>query len=140
MKLKFAAVFGMGGALISLALSKCLSAADKTGRITGQWIRSLGMKTMERRWEMIKTPLSFWFLAAAIAAVMTGCDGGGGSGDISPFTVEDGVGAADFDGDGRTDIALAATYISHSPPHPAGSCPPSIWIRDFPASRLPSGT
>ena len=54
----------------------------------------------------------FW---AALAA----CGGGGGGGVlIPPFWSEGSVVVEDFDGDGRVDVAIAAAYISGSPPHP----------------------
>ncbi|MDI1247089.1 MAG: VCBS repeat-containing protein [Rhodoferax sp.] len=54
------------------------------------------------------------------ALAVTACGGGGGSsGDvvIPPFWSRGGVVVADFDGDKRSDVAVAATYIDGPPPH-----------------------
>lgn len=55
------------------------------------------------------------------ALALSACGGGGGSsGDaiIPPFWSRNGLVVADFNGDGRSDLAVAATYISAPPPHP----------------------
>jgi len=52
---------------------------------------------------------------------LSACGGGGGSsGDviIPPFWSRGGIVVADFNGDGRDDLAVAATYIAGPPPHP----------------------
>ncbi|MCL4185766.1 MAG: VCBS repeat-containing protein [Burkholderiaceae bacterium] len=53
-----------------------------------------------------------------LAGALLGC-GGGGSGDgvIPPFRTYGGVVVTDFDGDGRDDVAVTATYVSGPPPH-----------------------
>lgn len=58
------------------------------------------------------------FLAiAALLAALNACSGGGG-GNIPPFDVPAGVVVADFDGDGRDDVALAFAHVAGPPPHP----------------------
>ena len=55
----------------------------------------------------------------ALAASLAACSGGGGGGaTIPPFDVPAGVTVADFDGDGRDDIALAFARVAGPPPHP----------------------
>lgn len=53
------------------------------------------------------------------AMALSAC-GGGGGGDavITPFWNRSGLVVADFNGDGRSDVAVAATYIAAAPPHP----------------------
>jgi FG-GAP-like repeat/FG-GAP repeat len=54
----------------------------------------------------------------SLAALTSACGGGGGDGDpIPPFWSQGGVVATDFNGDGRTDVAVATTYIDAGPPH-----------------------
>jgi len=65
--------------------------------------------------------ISIW--ASAILAVLLllghGCGGGGtGTGHITPYWTSSGVVVADFNGDGRVDVAVATTYVASSPPHP----------------------
>ena len=58
-----------------------------------------------------------WLTALVLAA----CGGGGGdSGDVvvPPFWSRGGIVVADFDGDRRSDVAVAAAYIDGPPPHP----------------------
>lgn len=45
--------------------------------------------------------------------------GGGGGGDtsIQPFWTHSGIVVADFDGDGRADVAVATAYVAGPPPH-----------------------
>ena len=52
------------------------------------------------------------------AMALSAC-GGGGGGDavITPFWNRSGLVVADFNGDGRSDLAVAAAYISGPPPH-----------------------
>lgn len=52
------------------------------------------------------------------AMALSAC-GGGGGGDavITPFWNRSGLVVADFNGDGRFDLAVAAAYISGPPPH-----------------------
>lgn len=57
-------------------------------------------------------------LVATLA--LAACGGGGGSGGdpvIPPFWSRSGLVVADFNGDGRTDLAVAAAYIAGPPPH-----------------------
>ena len=53
---------------------------------------------------------------------LSACGGGGcgSSGDvvIPPFWSRGGIVVADFNRDGRDDLAVAATYIAGPPPHP----------------------
>ncbi len=60
---------------------------------------------------------------AAVVIVQLACGGCGDSDMISPFWFPSGVVVADFDGDGRADVALAMAYVDGSPPHPG-----SVWI------------
>lgn len=56
---------------------------------------------------------------AALALLLSACGGGGGGlGTIPPFWTQSGIVAADFDGDGLVDVAVATTYIAGGPPHP----------------------
>lgn len=57
-------------------------------------------------------------LAAVVAAgpMFLACDGGGGD-VIPPFWSRGGVVASDLDGDGRVDVAVAATRIAGTAPH-----------------------
>lgn len=58
-----------------------------------------------------------WLLAGmALLAALSAC-GGGGDGHIPAFDVEAGVVVADFDGDGRDDVALAFAHLAGPPPH-----------------------
>jgi len=64
------------------------------------------------RWPM-------WILRAGVPAVaLFGCGGGGGDVSIPPYWSYGGVAVSDLDGDGRADVALAATHVSGPPPHP----------------------
>ena len=65
--------------------------------------------------------------SAALFAAVAACGGGGGGGSIPPFDVPAGVVVADFDGDGRDDVALAFAHVAGPPPH-AG------YVRFFPQS------
>jgi hypothetical protein len=60
------------------------------------------------------------FMALAGAALLAACGGGGGDGGgaITPFWLRSGLVVADFNADGRTDVAVASSYIAGSPPHP----------------------
>jgi len=53
-----------------------------------------------------------------VAMAFLAC-GGGDSGEavITPFWNRSGLVVADFNGDGRSDLAVAAAYISGLPPH-----------------------
>lgn len=58
-------------------------------------------------------------LIISIAMLLTACGGGGdGSVIIPPFWLQSGVVIADFNADGRADVAVATTYIAGPPPHP----------------------
>jgi hypothetical protein len=48
---------------------------------------------------------------------LTACSGGGGGVVIPPFWNRGGIVVADFNGDGRADVAVAAAYIDGVPPH-----------------------
>lgn len=52
-----------------------------------------------------------------MAILLSACGGGGGN-VIPPFWVQSGVVVADFNGDGRVDVAVATSYIAGPPPHP----------------------
>jgi hypothetical protein len=54
------------------------------------------------------------------ALLLAACGGGGSSSDpvIAPFWSYGGVVAADFDQDGRVDVAVAAAHVAGPPPHP----------------------
>jgi len=57
-------------------------------------------------------------LVAGAWVALSACDGGGGDGEvIAPFWSRGGVVAADLDGDGRVDVAVAARYVAAPPPH-----------------------
>lgn len=62
----------------------------------------------------------FCHVAATIfISTLAACGGGGGDADIiPPFWSEGGVVVADFDADGRVDVAVAAAYVAGPPPHP----------------------
>ena len=57
--------------------------------------------------------------SAVLIAALNGCGGGGGGGGgvIPAFDVPAGVVVADFDGDGRDDVALAFAHVAGPPPH-----------------------
>jgi hypothetical protein len=61
---------------------------------------------------------SLLFASAALFVALNACSGGGGGGNIPPFDVPAGVVVADFDGDGRDDVALAFAHVAGPPPHP----------------------
>lgn len=54
-----------------------------------------------------------------LLAMLAACGGGGGDsgGAIAPFWSQGGVVVADFNADGRTDVAVATSYIDRAPPH-----------------------
>lgn len=56
-----------------------------------------------------------------MAILLSACGGGGGGGGgdvvIAPFWSQSGVIVADFNGDGKVDVAVATTYIAGPPPH-----------------------
>lgn len=58
--------------------------------------------------------------AMVVVLALSACGGGGGGGEavIPPFWSRGGVVLADFNGDGRDDLAVAASYIAGPPPHP----------------------
>jgi hypothetical protein len=56
--------------------------------------------------------------AVVVAASLGACGGGGDDDSIPPFWSYGGIVAADFDGDGRVDVAVASSYIAGPPPHP----------------------
>ena len=53
-----------------------------------------------------------------ITILLSACGGGGGSDVIAPFWIQSGVAVADFNADGKLDVAVATTYIAGPPPHP----------------------
>src|SRR5512134_788641 len=55
--------------------------------------------------------------AVVVAGSLAAC-GGGGDEPIPPFWSYGGIVAADFDGAGRVDVAVASSYIAGPPPHP----------------------
>ena len=66
--------------------------------------------------KMIEQHVRRGALLAAMA--LAACGGGGGDATIPPFWSRGGAVVADFNGDGRDDLAVAATYIAGPPPHP----------------------
>ena len=56
-------------------------------------------------------------LACAALAAACGSGGGGGTPNIPPFWSPAALIVADFDGDGRIDVAVAAAYVDGPPPH-----------------------
>ena len=53
-----------------------------------------------------------------IAAItLTACSGGGGDLVLTPFWNQSGIVVADFNGDGRADVAVASAYVDGGPPH-----------------------
>lgn len=77
-----------------------------------------------------------WLALAAIATVV-GCGGGGGDAQIEPFDSFQGYVVADFDGDGRNDLAATVSHIAEAPPHPGHV---RVWLQrhDLPGSFLPA--
>ena len=66
---------------------------------------------------------------ATLVAALAACSGGGsGNALIPPFDVPAGVVVADFDGDGREDVALAFAHIAGPPPHDLFSTDGSIMV------------
>jgi hypothetical protein len=58
-------------------------------------------------------------IAFAGAAFLAACGGGGGGdGAIAPFWLRSGLVVADFNADGRADVAVASSCIAGPPPHP----------------------
>jgi hypothetical protein len=68
----------------------------------------------------MKTTKSLFQRGILVAVLTLSACGGGGGGDviIPPFWSRGGIVVADFNGDGRDDLAVAATYIAGQPPHP----------------------
>jgi hypothetical protein len=61
-----------------------------------------------------------WCVAMTCTALLGACggDGGGGaSSNVAPFWSTGGLIVADFDGDGRIDVAVAAAFVDGPPPH-----------------------
>jgi hypothetical protein len=66
-----------------------------------------------------RTLLLVLLLGLIVLLALPGCGGGGdGAGAISPFWTRGEIVVTDFDGDGRDDVAVTATYIAGAPPHP----------------------
>jgi len=63
-------------------------------------------------------PLLRSLLALMLAAELAGCGGGDSDSIIPPFWSWSGVVVRDLNGDGRDDVAVAATWIAGPPPHP----------------------
>lgn len=68
------------------------------------------------------TAIKYLFHRGVLVAAMalSACGGGGGGGGevvIQPFWNRTGLVVADLNGDGRTDVAVAASYIAGPPPH-----------------------
>ena len=51
------------------------------------------------------------------AITLTACSGGGGDLVLTPFWNQTGIVVADFNGDGRADVAVASAYVDGVPPH-----------------------
>ena len=90
------------------------------------------MKKTQRRFSRVMAAVSlacsallahgaWWLRSMSIASMLalSACGGGGGSSayEVPPFWAQSGMVLADFNGDGRLDVARATTYISGSPPH-----------------------
>lgn len=74
---------------------------------------------MKRVGVSIKAPVWSGLVLYAVAVLLSGCSGGGGGSDsIPPFNIENGVAAADLNGDERIDIVMASTFVANPPPHP----------------------
>jgi hypothetical protein len=74
----------------------------------------------------------------AMATAVVGCGGGGGDDvRIEPFDSVLGYVIADFDGDGRNDLAATVSHIADSPPHPGQV---RVWLQrhDLPGTFSPA--
>lgn len=58
-----------------------------------------------------------FLIALAAAASLLACGGGGGGDVIPPYWTYGGIVVADFNADGRVDVAVVATYVAGGPPH-----------------------
>jgi len=69
---------------------------------------------IKRRISPLKLTSVLFVLLAGVATIL---GSGGGSVNIPPFWNWGGVVVEDFDGDGRTDVAVAAAFVDSPPPH-----------------------
>lgn len=77
------------------------------------------VQILERRPMTPRSPLRPWRPAGPIlAGWLAACGGGGSGGDvIPPFRTQAGLVAADLNGDGLVDVAVAGAWIAGAPPH-----------------------
>jgi hypothetical protein len=66
-------------------------------------------------------------LAATVASTLLAACGGGGDGGIEAFDAGNAVVAADFDGDGGVDIAMAVARVAGPPPHDGAV---RLWLQE----------
>jgi len=62
------------------------------------------MKNHETRTGINKSSSLSGLVLYAVAVLLSGCSGGGGGSDSIPLSIEDGVAAADLNGDERMDM------------------------------------
>lgn len=66
-------------------------------------------------------------LAATVASALLAACGGGGDGGIEAFDAGNAVVAADLDGDGRLDVAMAVARVAGPPPHDGAV---RLWLQE----------